>query len=73
MTVSLLTMLISVLVPTLTGAFLLSRRQERLAGQLDAHERECVEYRKRLDERHATTQLSLVEVNAKLDRLLERG
>lgn len=45
----------------------------RLEGRVNTHEAECVQRRKRDDERHAETTTKLTAMDAKLDRLVERA
>lgn len=44
----------------------------RLEGKHHAHERECIQYRKLVDERHQATHKKLDHMDEKLDRLVER-
>lgn len=48
----------------------------KLQGQVNSHEKECVVWRKRADERHAELKADMKdgfgEVNEKLDRVIER-
>lgn len=44
----------------------------RLEGRQNSHERECIQYRKLVDERHAGMTKTLDAMNEKLDRLVER-
>lgn len=44
----------------------------RLEGRQTSHERECIVWRKRADERHVETNKKLDNMDEKLDRLVER-
>lgn len=44
----------------------------RLEGRQTSHERECIQYRKLVDERHAAMTKTLDNMDEKLDRLVER-
>ena len=45
----------------------------RLEGRVTAHEKECAERQKRIDERHEMMQHTLDAIHTKLDRLMERA
>jgi hypothetical protein len=44
----------------------------RLEGRHDSHERECIVWRQRADERHKEVKEHLGNINEKLDRVIER-
>jgi hypothetical protein len=43
----------------------------RLEGRQNAHERECAERQRRMDERHEMYKLHFARIDEKLDRLLD--
>ena len=45
----------------------------RLEGRQNAHEKECAQRQKNLDERHAAMTATLAHMDQKLDRLVERA
>jgi len=45
----------------------------RLEGRQTAHERECAERQKRMDERHDVSVERLANIDKKLDRLLDHS
>lgn len=44
----------------------------RLEGRHDAHEKECLQYRKLVDVRHDSLEKKLDHIDEKLDRVIER-